>query len=408
MRRLAPFLACLFLVPLIAAAPETFTRADLEALEAERQAAIAELKRLEQEGETTVTDIHELDSELLSAAMEAQRREEQASRAETSLGELQVRREEARAELLRSETALEDLLAALATANRRKPPALVVTPGNSGTAIRRAILMQATYPKLSARAEGISKEIDELNSLEAGIRAEQARLGAAEATIALKKEEIERLAASKRAAFEGIAGDLDGLRSRADKLGREAGTLRELLAALESNAPDAPRAKPASQLQLAALKPAKTGTAKTRTTIEPAPKVTTKALGKSALGGLQQPAAGTLLRRFGDPMPGGGKTEFVVFQTRAEAQVIAPVGGVVEFAKPFRSYGEMLILRTSDGYTVILSGMSRIYVSVGQTVSAGEPVGRMPDRDDPEPELTVELRLGDRVLDPAEWMSRDK
>ncbi|MDP1556054.1 MAG: peptidase M23, partial [Hyphomonas sp.] len=59
------------------------------------------------------------------------------------------------------------------------------------------------------------------------------------------------------------------------------------------------------------------------------------------------------------------------------------------------------------GYNVILSGMSRIYVSEGQSVSAGEPVGRMPDRDDPAPELTVELRLGDRVLNPAEWMSRD-
>jgi hypothetical protein len=32
----------------------------------------------------------------------------------------------------------------------------------------------------------------------------------------------------------------------------------------------------------------------------------------------------------------------------------------------------------------------------------------MPDRDDPAPELTVELRLGDKVLDPAKWMSSDE
>ncbi|MEQ9504789.1 MAG: peptidoglycan DD-metalloendopeptidase family protein [Hyphomonas sp.] len=407
MRRLTPLFACLFLVPLMAAAPDTFTRADLEALEAERQYAMTELARLEAEGETTVVDLRTLDDELLSAALEARRREEQASQAETSLVELSARRAVAHEELLSSETALEDLLGALAAANRRKPPALVVTPGNSGTAIRRAILMQATYPKLSDRASAISKEIAELNTLEANIKAEQARLGAAEATLALKKEEIERLAASKRATFEGIAGDLEGLRNRADKLGREAGTLRELLAALEMNAPAAPRAKPEGQLQLAALKPAKTGTGKARSIPDPGPKVSTKGLGKSALGGLQQPAAGTLVRKFGDKISGGGKAEFVVFETRAEAQVVAPVGGVVEYAKTFRTYGEMLILRTSDGYTVIMWGMSRIYVSVGQTVSAGEPVGRMPNRDDPPPELTVELRLGDRVLNPAEWMPRD-
>lgn len=408
MRRLTPLLACLFLVPLIAAAPDTFTRADLEALEAERQAAIAELAALENQGEIAVTDIRTLDETLLSTAMEARRREEQASRAETQLVMLEARRTEARAELLQSETALEDLLAALAAANRRRPPALVVSPGNSGTAIRRAILMQATYPKLSDRAGAISKEIAQLNSLEADIWAEQARLGAAEATLALKKEEIERLAASKRAAFEGIAGSLDGLRDRADRLGKEAGTLRELLAALESNAPGAPRMKPEARPQLAALTTSKPGKSKPAAIPGPSTKNTAEPLGKSALGGLRQPAAGTLLHGFGAALPSGGKTEYVVFQTRAEAQVTAPVGGTVEFARPFRTYGQMLILRTSDGYHVILSGMSRIYVSEGQTVSAGEPVGLMPDRDDPAPELTVELRLGDKVLDPAKWMSRDE
>lgn len=408
MRRLTPLLASLFLVPLIAAAPDTFTRADLEALEAERRAAMAQLAALESEGEVAVTDIRTLDETLLSTAMEARRREEQASRAELELVTLEARRSQAHAELLESETALEDLLAALAAANRRKPPALVVSPGNSGTAIRRAILMQATYPKLSERAGAISKEIAELNTLEANIRAEQARLGAAEATLALKKEEIERLAASKRAAFEGIAGNLDGLRDRADRLGKEAGTLRELLAALETNAPSAPRAKPEARPQLAALRTSKPGKSKPSAIPSPSTKNTAEPLGKSALGGLKQPVAGSLLHRFGASLPSGGKTEYVVFQTRAEAQVTAPVGGVIEFARPFRTYGQMLILRTSDGYHVILSGMSRIYVSEGQTVSAGEPVGRMPDRDDPAPELTVELRLGDKVLDPAQWMSSDE
>ncbi|MEX1252332.1 MAG: peptidoglycan DD-metalloendopeptidase family protein [Hyphomonas sp.] len=404
MRRLPTLLACLLLVPLIAAAPDTFTRADLEALEAGRRVAEAELAALESQGETTVVDLRTLDEMLLSTSMQARRREEQASRSELSLVTLNTRRKEAKAELMQSETALEDLLASLAAANRRRPPALVASPDNSGVAIRRAILMQATYPKLADRAAGISKELAELNTLGANITAEQARLGSAEATLALKREEIERLAASKRAAYEGIAGNLDGLRGRAERLGKEAGTLRELLAALESNAPDAPRMKPATRPQLAALRTSKPGASKPAAIAAPA-KNTAAPLGKSALGGLKQPAAGNLLRGFGAKLPSGGTTEYLVFQTRAEAQVTAPVGGVVEFARPFRTYGQMLIVRTSDGYHVILSGMTRIYVSEGQAVSAGEPVGRMPDRDDPAPELTVELRLGDRVLNPAEWMS---
>lgn len=392
---------------LMAVAPDTFTRAELEALEAERRAAVAKLEALEKAGQAAVSDLRTLDDELLSAAMEARRREEQAARAEQALLSLRTRREEARAELSRSETALADLLAALAAANRRRPPALVVSPDNSGLAIRRAILMQATYPKLEERAAAISKEIAELNALEAGITAEQARLGAAEATLALKKEEIERLAAQKRSAYEGISGNAEALRRRADQLGKEAGTLRDLLAGLESKAPDAPGLKPRLRPQLAAVRPAKPKTAaapRPEEGLAPA----SRPLGKASLGGLKQPVAGTLRYGFGDKLPGGARAEWLVFTTRAEAQVSAPASGVVEYARPFRSYGQMLILRTSDGYNVILSGMSRIYVSEGQSVSAGEPVGRMPDRSDPAPELSVELRLGDRVMNPADWMSSDK
>lgn len=390
--------ACLALA-LTAAAPDTFTRQDLEALEKEKRAAEKRLEDLESAGTATVRDIHSLDQDLLAAAAEAHRREAQAVAAEKSLIELSLRRDQAAAELLESEAAYEDLIAALAAANRRRPPALVVSPGQAGTAVRRAVLMQATLPQLNARAAAISGEIEALNRLEQQIRGEQARLAAAEATIALKKEEIERLAAMKRSQFEGLSGDVAALRARAEKLGREADTLRDLLTALETNAPAAPGAKPQQRPQLAALRPAPASKAKP-------PAVATTPAPRAALGSLIQPVSGTVLHRFGDRLPGGGKAEWVSFTTREEAQVVAPAGGTVEYARPFRSYGAMLILRTSDGYHVILMGMSRIYVSEGQTVTAGEPVGRMPDRSDPPPELTLELRLGDRVLNPAEWMAR--
>ena len=404
MRFLRPLVLSCLALALTAAGPDTFTRQDLEALEREKRAAEQKLEQLQSTGESTVRDLESLDQDLLAAAAEALRREEQAVSAEKALIDLSLKREQAAVQLLENEGAYEDLIAALAAANLRRPPALVVSPGQSGTAIRRAVLMQATLPELDARAQRISGEIAALNKLEDQIRTEQARLDAAEATIALKKEEIERLAAAKRSQYEGLAGDVSALRARAEKLGREADTLRDLLAALESAAPAAPGMKPKQRPQLAALKPAPKSSAPGSKT---APiKSSSKPLGKAALGGLLQPVAGDVLNRFGDKLSGGSTAEWVSFETRAEAQVIAPVGGTVEYARPFRSYGSMLILRTSDGYHVILTGMSRIYVSEGQSVNAGEPVGLMPDRTDPPPELTLELRLGDRVLNPAEWMSR--
>jgi murein hydrolase activator len=391
---------------LIAAAPATFTREDLEALEAERQAAITRLEALQTAGQETETDLRQIDSKLISAAMEARRREEQAASSEKALIDLGTRRVVAQSALLEDRQALEDLLAALAAANRRRPPALIVSPGKANTAIRRAILMSETTPRLAARSNTLSAEIDELNQLERQIRGERAQLETAEATLALKRVEIEQLAAAKRGSFEDITGDINVLKERADTLGRKAETLRELLSALESGAPSAPGVKPTLRPTLAS---ASNSVSRPKPpSIAPQSTPASRPLGKAALGGLFQPTAGNVIYGFGDKMPTGGKTEWITFSTRQAAQVVAPTDGKVEYARPFRSYGSMLILRTSDGYHVILTGMSRIYVTEGQSVSANEPVGRMPDRANPPPELNMELRLGDKVMNPAQWLPSDR
>jgi len=394
-RTLAPAVSLLLLA---AAAPDTFSREELEALESEKRVAEQKLAALQASGEDAQKDLKNVDADLIAAAMESRRREDQAAEAEKSLADLGTRRITAQMRLLEDQQALEDLLAALAASNRRKPPALVISPGKANTAVRRAILMSETTPRLAARTETVRAEIDELNTLERRIRGEKARLEAAEATLALKQVEIERLAAAKRGAFEDLSGDIARLKSRSAELGAQADTLRNLLRALESDAPTAPGVKPSLRPRLVSSSPSSPA----RKPVSPA----TRPLGKAALGGLDQPVSGNVLHSFGDKLSTGGKAEWITFSTRAEAQVTAPVAGTVEYARPFRSYGTMLILRTSDGYHVILSGMSRIYVTEGQKVATGEPVGRMPDRSDPPPELNMELRLGDTVMNPADWLPR--
>ncbi len=400
-------LAATSLLALIAASPDTFTRDELDALEAERLAAVRQLAALESAGDLTSRETRNLERDLLSAAMESRRREQQAMQSEKRLIELRTRLNAARSELIRNEGALEDVLAALVASNRRQPPAMVVSPGHANDAIRRAILMSEATPRLTARANALSTEIKTLSRLERDIRRENARLETAEAVLALKTAEIERLAAAKRAQYEDLSGEAHLLRERVDTLSREANNLRELLAALETQAPSPARLKPARP------KPDKPVTIAAASPVRAAPSVapvskSLKPLGKSDLGGLGQPVSGLVVRKFGDKLPAGGKSEWLTIRTRANAQVLAPVSGRVEYAKPFRSYGQMLILRTSDGYNVILTGMSQIYASVGQTVKAGEPVGKMSGTKASEPELNVELRKGDRVLNPASWMKGGK
>ncbi len=370
------------------------SRAELEALEAEREDMLRQLAALEQAGSSVAGDIETLERDLISAAMESQRREEQAMSAEFKLVSLRTRLGAARTELVDGEHALEDLMASLAISGRHRPPALLTQPQNANQAIRAAILMGEVAPQVRDRTNALTEEITSLRRLERQVLREQKSLAAAEAALAVKQEEITQLTAAKRAAFEDVTADANALRERADILGQQASTIRELIVALEAAAPGAPRLKP--RLALAEQSRPRS----TQRASLPRPTVS------QPLGVLATPAAGRMVRTWGDRMPGGSKSEGVAYATRSGAQVAAPVDGTVEFSGPFRSYGQLLILSTSDGYHVLLSGMSSSYVSVGQSVKQGEPVAKMSDRVNGEPELYMEVRKAGKPMNPANWMKR--
>ncbi len=370
------------------------SRAELEALEAEREDMLKQLAALEQAGSAVAGDLETLERDLISAAMESQRREEQATSAELKLVSLRSRLSTARSSLVDGEAALEDLMASLAISGRHRPPALLTQPKDANQAIRAAILMGEVAPQVKSKTTSLTAEIDDLRRLERNVLREQKVLAAADAALAVKQEEILQLTAAKRSAFEDVTANASELRQRAENLGEKASTIRELIVALEESAPGAPRLKP--RLMVAETTPS-------RPTIRAnLPRATVS----QPLGVLAVPASGRVVRAWGDKMPGGAKSESVTFATRSGAQVSAPISGTVEFAGPFRSYGQLLILSTSDGYHVLLWGMSSNYVSVGQSVKQGEPIARMADRASGEPELFMEVRKGGEPMNPAKWMKR--
>jgi len=382
----------------MAAAPmqgqDGVSRAELDALEAERVETLKKLAALEDAESSVAGDLEDLERELISAAMESQRREDQATSAELKLVSLRSRLGSARTELVDGEDTLEELMASLAISGRHRPPALLTQPEDANQAIRAAILMGEVAPQVSEKTNSLVDEITQLRRLERQVLREQKILAAADAALALKKEEITQLTAAKRAAFEDVNADAENLRQRAESLAEKANSIRELIAALEAIAPSAPRLKPRLTL---AEQPRPRSTQ--RATL-PRPTVS------QPLGVLALPASGRMIRTWGDRMPGGAKSENVAFATRSGAQVTAPISGTVEFSGPFRSYGQLLILSTSDGYHVLLWGMSSSYVTVGQTVKQGEPIATMADRASGEPELYMEVRKGGEPMDPAKWMKR--
>src|SRR5690606_5716977 len=198
-------------------------------------------------------------------------------------------------------------------------------------------------------------------------------------------------------------GALEAERQRAAELAQKADNLKDLIANLEKGLDRATReareaSRRGSQPALAALHdPGRL-----------APAVDFASL----RGHVPIPVNGVKLREFGAPDGLGGAERGVSIATRAGAQVTAPADGWVVYAGPFRSYGHLLILNAGGGYHILLAGMERISVDLGQFVLAGEPVAVMGDSSQiaailatgsSQPVLYVEFRKDGNPVDPGPW-----
>jgi septal ring factor EnvC (AmiA/AmiB activator) len=127
---------------------------------------------------------------------------------------------------------------------------------------------------------------------------------------------------------------------------------------------------------------------------------------------LPLPVNGVKIRDFGASDGVGGQEKGLSIATRAGAQVTSPCDGWVVYAAPYRNYGQLLILNAGGGYHVLLAGMDRISVDLGQFVLTGEPVAMMGGSaqvaatiavGSSQPVLYVEFRKDGTPVDPGPW-----
>lgn len=119
---------------------------------------------------------------------------------------------------------------------------------------------------------------------------------------------------------------------------------------------------------------------------------------------LLMPAQGPVSRRFGQVLPGGGRANGLTIQASSGAKVAAPDAGLVQYVGPVKGWGVILILRLAGGYHLVLAGLDRANVSVGQSVAAGAPVGWMADGRQSPAELYLEVRERGAPVNPGRWL----
>ena len=119
---------------------------------------------------------------------------------------------------------------------------------------------------------------------------------------------------------------------------------------------------------------------------------------------LLAPVSGPVIRRFGQTLPSGGRSDGLSIAAPRNASVLSPGDGLVQYAGPVKGWGVILILRLTGGYHLVLAGLDRSSLSVGQSVAAGQAVGWMPDARQSSNELYLEVREQGSPVDPAKWL----
>lgn len=377
---------------------------DLAAIEAEQKRAADTEAQLKAEIEAISEDRRKLNQALIETAAHIRAAESRVAAGEARRTTLNDQERTIRGSLADRRAVIAEVLAALQRIGHRPPPALMVRPEDALQSVRTAMLLGAVLPEMRAEAETLTADLGELIRVRAEIVAERERaahdieaLSGERRRMALLVEERQKRQAEAEAA-------LGTERERATALGRQAGTLKELIAKLELDI--AARALPDPKDGAAP-----SGRPNSLAFKDPGRLVPSVAFA-TAKGALPLPVNGVKLREFGTADGLGGTEKGLSVATRTAAQVTAPCDGWVVYAGPFRSYGQLLILNVGGGYHVLLAGMERISVDLGQFVLTGEPVGAMGGAalaaslvavGSSQPVLYIEFRKDGTPVDPSPW-----
>ena len=277
------------------------------------------------------------------------------------------------------------LTAALQMMAQRPLALALVQPGSISDAIHMRAVLGQILPVIRERTAGLRAELDRSRALRATAQQAADSLTQSQSDLQQRRDALQRLEAQKRIAAQDYRANAGLESDRALALGErardivdlrdrleEAGDLRDRLAALSG-----PILRPARPDQARA----------------PAPE---RARGPSAPPPYRLPVVGQLVTGMGEVSESGVRSRGLTIVTPPGALAVAPTGGRIVFAGPYRGYAQILIMDHGGGWTTLITGLLRLNVAVGDMVRQGDPLGNAgPGR----PTITIELRRNGRPVD---------
>ena len=400
--------------------------------------------RYAKEAEALTAELTRLRDSSVTAAQAVQTREAAVAGIEDQLAQLAADEDRKVAALQQRTQQYDEFLMALQRLARNPPEALALAPGEPVDAVRSGLLLGAAIPQIEAKARELQGEITALDIARKRTAEKRHQLVAESAALAKQQLALNGMIARKASLQEQAAQSVEITTQRLQQLSAQAGDLRELIESIEAErqrraeaqkqlekellaraatrpprpavprqssppavspaapVPEAPASDTQEQTAEAEAAPPDAAPA-VAASIDPARPKTLRSFA-GARGAMVMPVAGRVKRRYGESDEVGAASKGILILAPAGGRVVAPFDGRIEFAGPFRGYGQILIIEHGDGYHSLLAGLERIDGAVGQWLVSGEPVGIMPSGDR-EAALYLELRRHSQPINPLPWLA---
>jgi septal ring factor EnvC (AmiA/AmiB activator) len=383
---------------------------ELEGLRLEQRKALETEAKLKREIESIGDDRRKFNQQIIESAARVTSVEERIARTQERLAPLDEREQALRDSLEQRRNLIGEVLAALQRIGRNAPPGLMLRTDDALQSVRSAMMLAAVLPEVRQQAEALAGDLTELLRLRKQIAEERDGLDRDLRLLAHDQLRLSLFVEQRQKRQTEVEQALTEERQRAAQLAREAENLNQLIAKLEQGldlASGTARAATRSTPERKALD----GKQSLAALSDPGRLSPAIAFG-AAKGLLPLPVTGARIKEFGAPDGLGGTERGLSIATRAGGQITAPCDGWVVYAGNFRNYGQLLILNAGGGYHVLLAGMERISVDLGQFVVTGEPVAVMGGGAQSaavkagrisQPVLYVEFRKDGVPVDPGPW-----
>ncbi len=399
-------------------------KTEQELQDLQNQITLSESRKQELDAEISKLELDRtaINRSLIDTSTRSRALEERINRSAKRLEELRGDEAGVRESLKERRGLLIEVIAALQRMGHKPPPALLVTPEDALTSVRSAILLGAVVPEVRAETEILATELNELVRIKQDISSSRERLTADLGGLAEEEQRLSYLLEEKKNLSNAARNELAEQTALAAELAGKAGNLQGLIDQLETQitsvreaAEAAKRAeaeRQANEEKMIAEARSDTNKPNFADTSRIAPAMAFA----QAKGLLPRPVTGVELASFEQRTNTGEISQGLSIATRSESRVLSPSDGWVIYAGPFRSYGQLLIVNAGEGYHIVLAGMERINVELGQFVLAGEPVGIMGasriasnvnvDLGSTRPVLYVEFRKDGNSIDPSPWWAK--